>query len=341
MTWNRTFYALVCAILLGLLATPATAATRSVAPARPPVPAPTPGYDQQRQAAQAGLLRNQAELTAVQQQETQLDAEIATTRSDIGQRRLQAAALARMLYVQPSSVVVVLAREPSVRASVQDLLDLEFVSAHAHDETARIDQLQQHLKELQARREQASARESVLRQAVQVSLTQTAGLDIWGRARAWEAGNPDWKIDPPNPNHSKSPLQSPLAVYTLTQPYGPTVFWFEPSFAGFPHFHTGLDMSAPAGTPARSADDGIVIATGYDGYGYGNYVVLGHPGGRATLYAHLQQGLVHPGDQVAQGQTIGLVGSTGNSTGPHLHFEVLVLGLPVDPAPLLVAPSQS
>lgn len=339
MTWNRTLYAFVCALILGLLATPATAATRTYAPSRPS-PVATPGYDQQRQAAQAELLRNQAEMAAVVQEEAQLDSDIAHTRDDIAQRRLQAAALARMLYVQPSSVIVVLAREPSVAQSVQDFVDLQFVAAHARDETVRIDALEQRLKDLQRRRELASARESALRQAVQVSLTQTADLDIWGRARTWQAANADWKLDPPNPNHSKSPLQSPLVAYTMTQPYGPSIYWFEPSFAGFAHFHTGLDMSAPTGTPAGATDDGVVIATGYDGYGYGNYVVLGHPGGRASLYAHLAQSLVRAGDKVTQGQPVGLVGSTGNSTGPHLHFEVLVQGLPLDPAPLMVAPSS-
>jgi len=69
--------------------------------------------------------------------------------------------------------------------------------------------------------------------------------------------------------------------------------------------------------------------------GYGNYVVLAHRNGVATLYGHLAASLVKPGDSVVQGQPIGLEGSTGNSTGPHLHFEMRVSGQPVDPRPFL------
>jgi murein DD-endopeptidase MepM/ murein hydrolase activator NlpD len=333
MLWKRTFTVFAAACSLALAAQPAVAST----PSRT-VPKIPPGYDQQRQQAQQDLAQNQAQLAAVQREESDLEGQVRDTQTQIEQERQRAAALARMLYVQPSSLLVMAAREPTPLASLQDAIDLELVAAHAHDETQKIEKLQAHVRDLQKQREQASQREALIRQSLQVSLIQTAGIDVWGRARAWEQANPDWKVDPPNASHSKSPLGAPLSAYTLTQPYGPTIFWFEPPYSGYPHFHTGLDMSAPTGTPVQAADDGVVITAGYDGYGYGNYVVLGHPGGRATLYGHLSAISVHTGDKVSQGQAVGLVGSTGNSTGPHLHFEVLVDGLPVDPAPLITAP---
>jgi murein DD-endopeptidase MepM/ murein hydrolase activator NlpD len=94
--------------------------------------------------------------------------------------------------------------------------------------------------------------------------------------------------------------------------------------------HEGIDIAAGLGTPIRAAAAGTVIHAGWLG-GYGNLVVLDHGDGLATAYAHASAILVGAGQSVAQGQTLSLVGSTGNSTGPHLHFEVRVNGSAVDP----------
>ena len=94
--------------------------------------------------------------------------------------------------------------------------------------------------------------------------------------------------------------------------------------------HPGLDIGAGMGTPIKAAAAGRVLVAGYNG-GYGNLVVIDHGNGLATAYAHQSQIAVSVGQQVAQGQVIGYVGSTGFSTGPHLHFEVRVNGSPVDP----------
>ncbi|MCL2774340.1 MAG: peptidoglycan DD-metalloendopeptidase family protein [Oscillospiraceae bacterium] len=85
--------------------------------------------------------------------------------------------------------------------------------------------------------------------------------------------------------------------------------------------HRGIDLVVPYGSPIHAADGGTIIYTGYDG-SYGNHVIIQHKNGLTTLYAHMSSILVNKGDVVSQGQTIGKVGSTGNSTGPHLHFEV-------------------
>jgi murein DD-endopeptidase MepM/ murein hydrolase activator NlpD len=98
----------------------------------------------------------------------------------------------------------------------------------------------------------------------------------------------------------------------------------------YERLHAGADLSAPSGTEIRAAANGRVLLAEPRG-GYGNAVVLGHGQGIATLYAHQSRILVEPGDKVKKGDVIGLVGSTGLSTGPHLHFETRVRGVPVDP----------
>ncbi len=94
--------------------------------------------------------------------------------------------------------------------------------------------------------------------------------------------------------------------------------------------HLGVDYAAPTGTPAQSVGDGVVIFAGVQG-GYGNVVEVRHGNGHSTLYAHLSKIHVRKGQAVQKGQTIGAVGSTGWSTGPHLHFEFRVNGVHVDP----------
>ena len=94
--------------------------------------------------------------------------------------------------------------------------------------------------------------------------------------------------------------------------------------------HTGLDFAAPVGTPVVAADSGKVVFAGAGG-AYGNYVEIAHGDGVRTIYAHLNTVKVKKGQKVERGQRIGGLGNTGNSSGPHLHFEVLVEEKNVDP----------
>ncbi len=126
----------------------------------------------------------------------------------------------------------------------------------------------------------------------------------------------------------------------ITQTFGPSPYWFEPPYGGHLHFHTGIDLARPAGSAVLAADDGIAAVVGKSVVngslvGYGNYVVVNHGNRWSSLYAHLERPLVHEGDRVRIGQPIGLEGSTGNSTGAHLHFELRIDGRPADPTPYL------
>ncbi|WP_420146415.1 M23 family metallopeptidase [Sphingobium sp.] len=101
---------------------------------------------------------------------------------------------------------------------------------------------------------------------------------------------------------------------------------------GRPHFHRGIDVPAPSGTPVLAAAGGVVQRAGLAG-GYGLMVEIAHPDGDRTRYAHLSGINVRAGDRVDAESIIGHVGSTGRSTGPHLHFEYWVGGRAVDPMP--------
>jgi murein DD-endopeptidase MepM/ murein hydrolase activator NlpD len=131
-------------------------------------------------------------------------------------------------------------------------------------------------------------------------------------------------------------LSWPMAGGRVTQPFGPSDLLLEPPLGKYAHFHTGVDIAAPFGTTVTAAAPGVVVAVGHTNIGYGNYVVISHGGGIMTLYGHLLETDVVVGTTVARGQRVGLEGSTGWSTGPHVHFELRVNDSVVDPMPYLL-----
>lgn len=137
-------------------------------------------------------------------------------------------------------------------------------------------------------------------------------------------------ITPGNVPVGSGLFQWPLPeAYTITSGFGERT---DP-FTGEGDFHTGTDIAAPAGTPILAAADGtvtVVNATDLWGGSYGYYVKIDHGNGFETLYAHCSAICVTPGQPVQQGEVIGYVGSTGNSTGNHLHFEIIVNGQRTD-----------
>ncbi len=124
-------------------------------------------------------------------------------------------------------------------------------------------------------------------------------------------------------SYQEGGMRWPLSGFRITTYFGQR--------GVFQLFHTGIDLAAPYGTPVYAARGGQVEVAGWSGLGYGLHVILDHGGGVETLYAHLSRIAVRPGAWVEAGEVIGYVGSTGWSTGPHLHFEVRVGGGPRNP----------
>jgi len=122
----------------------------------------------------------------------------------------------------------------------------------------------------------------------------------------------------------------PVRGARLTSPFG----WRNDPISGARRHHAAVDLAAPQGTPVRAAMDGRISALGFNAV-YGNFIIISHPGNYQSLYAHLHAVSVRRGDQVRQGAQIGTVGSTGHSTGPHLHFAIFRNGRAVNPLDLL------
>ena len=140
---------------------------------------------------------------------------------------------------------------------------------------------------------------------------------------------------PPTPPGWRPHFQFPLTGYVETQPYGCTKVSIEAAVPGCPGgFHTGIDLADQQGTPIAAAGAGLAYPF-QDAQRYGNHVIVVHPGGYETVYGHMVRTAVSWGEPVQPGQLIGFVGTTGNSTGPHLHFEVRFAGVPADPMPYL------
>jgi murein DD-endopeptidase MepM/ murein hydrolase activator NlpD len=188
-----------------------------------------------------------------------------------------------------------------------------------------------------ARAEQATARAEVAAEAAneqrllaavqakkseylrQINQLQRESNDIAAQLRKRQSGE---AVTPSGHGVLAYPVTNPV----MTSPYG---YRTHPIY-GDRRLHTGVDFRAGTGTPVYSAGGGVVVFAGWK-TGYGNTVVIDHGGSLATLYAHNSALAVSTGATVKRGQRISSAGSTGNSTGPHVHFEVRVNGSPVDP----------
>ena len=199
---------------------------------------------------------------------------------------------------------VVLSRVSALEASRQEQDAVrQGVLGHEREQAALVDQVRSRKAEFQAQinalRAESDAISGLLRGAQNGQVVQPSG---------------------------KGMLAVPIPGARITSVFGPRM---HPIYQEL-RTHDGIDMAAGTGTPIRAAADGVVIYAGPRG-GYGNATVIDHGNSLATLYAHQSAVGVSVGQRVVRNQVVGAVGSTGFSTGPHLHFEVRVQGVPVDP----------
>ena len=176
-----------------------------------------------------------------------------------------------------------------------------------------------------------------LLEAQEQNLANQEQAAAWAQASVGAGFAADQKLLPQGvgPTAGGVGMMWPMRGGVVTQRFGPTTFLLEPPLGPYAHFHTGIDIAAPLGTPVVAAAAGIVIVVGHSTVGYGNYVIVAHGYGVLTLYGHLLETDAYQGQAVTQGEVIGKEGMTGFATGPHVHFEVRINGQVVDPARFL------
>ncbi len=163
---------------------------------------------------------------------------------------------------------------------------------------------------------------------VQLGSLMYAGLTQCGerlQLMPWETdGHTEW-LDASGRGQRTGMMTMPVNGH-VTSGYGMRMH----PLLGFTRMHKGIDIGAPWGSPIYAATDGTVVMAGRNG-GYGNFVKLAHAGGLGTGYGHMSKIAVRAGQHVGKGQVIGYVGSTGMSTGPHVHYELYKNGVAINP----------
>jgi len=220
-----------------------------------------------------------------------------------------------------------------------DLSQLKSLQAQQETSLAQLEvkiaQTRTELARLNTQSAQLAQQVTQMLQQQQDAIIAAAMQSVWTQLQLWVQSNNVGQIPTSSGHSTKFRFIWPEPQAQISQPFGPSTYWFEPPYGSYPHFHTGIDLVEPFGSPVQAADDGVVALVGSSSSGYGNYVVIAHSGGFNTLYGHLSTALVSVGQQVTQGTVVGLEGSTGNSTGAHLHFELRINQNPVNPAPYL------
>ena len=130
--------------------------------------------------------------------------------------------------------------------------------------------------------------------------------------------------------NTPKPVVDAATAYTTQVPID-----YQYESRGFSWYHAGADLVAPTGTPVRPIMAGVVEAVNHDYFGFGNHVIVQHDGGYESIYGHLSRTEVEVGQKVDLSTELGLSGSTGFSTGPHLHIEIHKDGVPIDPAEIV------
>lgn len=185
------------------------------------------------------------------------------------------------------------------------------LAAKQQEQASYIKELESNAAEYQKIIDAEDKAMSALKAQIAASLSKSSSSGGAASGRAYVGGEFTW----PTPS-----------CYTVTSNFSP---YRKNPVSGIYKRHTGTDIGARYGAAVVAANAGTVTLAGWNS-GYGNCVIIDHGGGKATLYGHMSSYSVSKGQSVTKGQTIGAVGSTGNSTGPHLHFEVLINGAAVN-----------
>ena len=343
----------------------------------------------------AEITSEEATIADIENQIAQLNQEISDTQARIDVEQQQLAAMSRLIYREPTSFWMMVARTGNLHDAMIATADAIVAGQRAHalqeklqadvlqlqsDRDARQKDLDRESNTLDLLNANLSSLQEVLAQQDAVSgnlvslmtqlrnakthltnqppdVTNTLAQLLEAQERdlilrsyqtAWSQAQVGTGIAmlngklPPGKTIAGLTLSWPLGTpFTITQVFGPTAVTLEPPSGPYRHFHTGIDISASLGTPVMAAADGIVVAVGHGGTGYGNYIVIAHGAGIETLYGHLLATRVAYGARVSRGQVIGLEGSTGFSTGPHVHFELRVNNAVTDPMPYLPIPGTN
>ncbi|HYL08223.1 MAG TPA: peptidoglycan DD-metalloendopeptidase family protein [Candidatus Udaeobacter sp.] len=204
-----------------------------------------------------------------------------------------------------------------------------------NDLETKIEETRYELGLLSRQSTQLAQEVTTMLQQQQDAIIASAMQAVWAQLQLWLQANNVGQITTSAGHSTQYRFIWPEPQAQISQGFGPSTFWFEPPYGSYPHFHTGIDLVEPFGSPVYAADDGVVALVGSSTTGYGQYVVIAHAGGFDTLYGHLSTALVAAGQSVTQGAPVGLEGSSGSSTGPHLHFELRINQVPVNPTPYL------
>ena len=251
----------------------------------------------------------EAARNALQSQKAELDAEVGQVNSLIAQINSQSAAYANQME--------------DLNASASEI-DRQIKQA----EKAYAAQLEAQRKAEEARKQAAAAAAAQQKAQAAAAAKKAAADAAAARSAAQAANNAAASATKSNTSSSTAPVDTsnisssggwhwPLSGYThIASPYGYRICPFHGR-----ELHRGADITAPGGTPIMAARSGVVLVSTY-GSSYGNYVTIAHSDGTRSLYAHMSSRAISPGSTVSAGQVIGYVGSTGSSTGNHLHFEI-------------------